>query len=200
MAVPNLQNLQSLGEIKQNFRWYIDFKQVVKNLSLGTLGITPDKLYVMCESTDLPRKDIEWITITLHGTDIKQAGKANMAGELTFTFVDNVDSLVEKMIHTWGQNIYLSTQVAQAADNQWSTGASPTPGATNNSPGQYKCDIEISRLNTARTKVIQTYLLSGCGYVSYDPGGTLSGADSEAARPALTISYDGWYVKKASAT
>lgn len=204
MAYVNYNALKQIGEIKQNFHWDIDFQGLFDLSFVNKLTVKQeiDKFTFMCESVDLPRKDINWVQTSLRGVDFKVAGKAEMSGELTFTFIDNVDNVTENIFHDWGNIIFntfggnFSSAITELEDtSKWGAALAPYQGdATNSSPDEYKCDLIIYRLNAAK-KRIQKYTLFGCGYVSYDPGGTLSGNDSEMSRPSITISYDTWHVQ-----
>lgn len=187
MAIPNLKDLQSLGEIKQNFRWNIDFANLSKKLKI-TNDPNFKKIAYACESVDLPKKSIEYNLVNIRGIIAKQPGYAITNGEITFTFIDNVDNIVEDMIYNWSNLISDTTK--KSYDNTSNNNNSIYLSGKNSN--EYKCDLPIYRLNAAR-KIITKYTLIGCSFMNYDPGASLSGGDSEMSRPTLTISYDTWY-------
>jgi len=148
----------------------------------GTSGIATGDLAIRCKSANIPVKTQEVLEEQLHGHIIKRPGKAIVAGELTLTFVEDVDSTVSKAFREWEKLL-------------WSEDGGEYKGQQT-TYSDVKCTISLELLGPD-DKVNQTFTLDDCYLASFDPGGEFGG--DGAMNPVATISYQSFTWKEGGA-
>jgi hypothetical protein len=161
------------------------------NLGLGGMfnPMDPERLSLLMESSDLPKKTIQQAEGMLKGVKVKQGGIADFGNTIPFTFLELIDNSVTDALEAWSNLVFMSKEDSESDSGSagWGTSVGPTYA----SEGGYKIDIPIYLLN-GRKERTKGYLLIGAFYEDSDPGGTLSGEASDFQKPVLTLSFDSW--------
>ena len=132
-------------------------------------------LKIKCQSTSIPGVGVDPVTITLHGVDVKYAGRELFTHTLQVTFVETRDMTTLNALQNW---------VSHARNARANTGA-------------YKADYttEASILLYDDTgAVIRTIAMDGF-YCEQVDVGALDGTSSTVVTISSTFSYDTHYVK-----
>lgn len=200
---PTLNNVQTLGEFKQVFRWDINFEAVMDKMpdwktDTGTpiANTITDfaKFNLSCQSAEEPKKDIEYALAELRGVKINQAGIGTVNGEIPFTFLDTMDNMVMDVFDIWMNAAYNTSKSGAEAvtmdAKQW--GGALSQGATAAMPDYKVNGIKIYRLN-GRMKRVYGIELVGASPRSFTRGGTLESRSSEISKPQITLVFDGWF-------
>ena len=167
---PSLQNLRSLGNFTQVFRWVVEFEKLPAPLS----SYKGDGINFRAESTGLPKCNPNSVEIVIRGGKLKRPGMADYENTISLTLVETVDNYVSNFIREWRELC-------------WETENGST-GITQNFE-----DIEgtliTTRLNN-KDEPIWQYKLFGCFLETGEPGGEPDASTAEPYKPILTLSFD----------
>ena len=169
---PSLNDVRNYGEYATLFRWNVYFLDPPKAPQLE--GFTEERfLNCLCESTDLPSKTVDKITVAIRGHRHYQPGIVTPNGTLTLNFVENVRNDASKVFYAWQQAIWAyNTGVGVPYD-------------------QLVADIAIERLDNSDSPVC-TYVLRYCFMEGY----TLPRLDGTTSGPfmvSMTLAFDDFY-------
>lgn len=168
MARPSIDQIRSIGNVTQLFRWNL---QIAAFPSAITAPPTTEALNLRCESVELPKLTNQPVEVNIRGHKVKQPGIGQYAGTLQMTFIETVDNVVHNFLRQWREACW-----------QTKTGISRPKT-------ELEAIILIHRLNQ-QDEPIWEYKLIGAFLEDYDAGGTLDGTSTESLRPVFTLSYD----------
>ncbi len=167
---PNVENLRSLGNLTQCFRWVVEFEKLPSALS----SYKGDGINFRAESTDVPKCNPQNVEIVIRGHKVKQPAVGEYENTINLTLVEFTDSFVSNFVRGWRELC-------------WQTDNGST-GITQN-----KADLEAvmitTRLNN-KDEPIWQYKFFGVFLETVDPGGSLDASTAEPFKPALTFSFD----------
>jgi hypothetical protein len=167
---PTVENLRSLGNFSQTFRWAVAFSSFPSALS-GSFD--SDNINFRAESMSIPELEIETTEIQIRGNKVRQAGIGTYNSPITLTLNETTDGYALQFLGAW-----------QEAGWKSSDGS---PGTT-----EYKENLEctmILYLLDNQDKPYYKFTLYGCQL----SGATKGDADAGTAdplKPALSIAYD----------
>ena len=168
MPRPTIDQIRSIGNVTQLFRWNLIFSAFPA--AVAGAPRTED-LNLRCESTTLPKLSHTMTEVQIRGHKVHQPGKGEYSPNIALTFLETVDNKISTFLRAWREACW-----------QVKTGVS-----------QSKADVEaqilIQRLNHL-DQGIWEYNLTGCILQDYEPGGTLSSESQDALKPSMTIVYD----------
>lgn len=167
---PSVDNIRSLPNFTQLFRWAIAFSSPPSAVDYpGNEAIN-----FRAESQSLPTLSPGSTEIVIRGNKIKEPGIADYGNQITLTCVETVDSIISEFISSW-----------QNACWEMSEGST---GKTRD-----KKDLEatmvITRLNNM-DEPIYKYELFGVFLETEDAGGELGSDSADPLKPVLTLSFD----------
>lgn len=163
---PTKNNLRSIAEVAQTFRWHISF---VRNPSAVKV---PPNFNLQMTSTEVPKTDAgQSIEIGIRGHTIKRPGIYDDTHNITLNAVETIDNQWSEFLRTWRNAVW-------SRDTGVQQNISDCTG-----------DLLLTRLDNLDNPIWQ-YTLFGCYLEDYDPTGGELGSDSEALRPTLTLYYD----------
>jgi len=165
---PSLENIRSLGNFTQLFRWYVEFETTPSGLSISS-----DDINFRAESVALPKLGGASSEIQIRGHKVKQFGIADYGNTITLTCIETIDNVVSQFLHDW-RELCWQTEEGSSGRTQFKENTEAT--------------IRITRLNNM-DEPIWWYKLIGCYLESYDLT-DLDGATADPLKPALTISFD----------
>lgn len=172
MAVirPSIENVRSLGNFVQSFRWGIQFEKFPAML----LGYTSDDINFRAESTTIPKLTGTSVEYMIRGQKVKQPGIHDYGNQITLTCIETVDSKIANFVRSWREICWQTTQ-----------------GGTGIT--QYKSNVEatiiIIRLDNLNNP-IWYYKLFGCFLEDVEWGNDLDGQTADPLKPAMQISFD----------
>jgi len=172
----SLSDVNAIGDLQQMYRWDMAVS------GLPGAGAEAKDLAIRCKSANIPVKTQEVLEEQLHGHTIKRPGKAVVAGELTLTFVEDVDSTISKAFRGWEKLLWSEDEGSYKGQQTTYT--------------DVKCSIVLTLLGPDDSEK-QVFTLSDCYLSSFDPGGEFGGEG--AMNPVATISYQSFTWKKGGA-
>lgn len=168
---PNLENLRSLGNFTQAFRWVVEFEKLPSALSSYEGG---DGINFRAESSGIPKLNPQSSEVVIRGHKVKQPGIGEYENTITLTLIETVDNFVSNFIRQWRELC-------------WQTEGGST-GIT-----QSKEDVEgtliLTRLNNVDDPIWQ-YKLFGVFMETGEMGQDLDASTPDPFKPALTLSFD----------
>ena len=167
---PNIENLRSLGNFTQAFRWVVEFTELPSALS----SYKGDGINFRAESTGIPKLNPQSSEVVIRGHKIKQPGVGEYENTITLTMVEFVDNYVSEFVRRWRELC-------------WETENGST-GLTHD-----KKDLEATMITTRLNnmdKPIWQYKFFGVFLETAEPGADLDASTSEPLKPALTLSFD----------
>lgn len=167
---PSLSDIRSLGDFATTYNWYLQFLN-------APAGIDGSALNLRCETTDIPKKTGQSISVQIRGLPpIKQPGIYAPTGTLTLQVAETIDSKSSEIIKNWREMCY----------------------ETNTGKAKRKSEVEtqvrLVRLDRADNPIWE-YVLLGAFLEDYDLG-QLQGASSDNMKPSLILSYDDFTERK----
>lgn len=166
MARPKLNEIRALTDFQTVFRWSLSMTgpSAIPNLGGNFLN-------VLCESTTLPKVSIPHFDTMIRGHKVRSPGIAQYNNEITFSFVETIDSEIRNFIAAWREAL-------------WATNT----GVSSALKSALQAEIRIAQLDNQDNEV-WIYRLIGCTISDYDLP-QIDGTTSDAWRPSVTISYD----------
>jgi len=162
-----LDNLRSLGDVNQTFRWNF----VLISAPSGVPGFpSSSSIDLRCETAELPKKSGSSVEVTLRGHSVKYPGIYKPTGTMTLTFVETVDNFMANWLRSW--------QVACWPNN---TGARLPKS-------QLEAVIQLQLLRNDDTARYQ-YTIKGC-FLEDATIGSLDSSSADPFKPQLVLSYD----------
>ena len=165
----NLRDLRNLGHFATLYQWDVN---VLQFPALGKYGYpSSDAVNFRCVSAELPMMSNQGIEIQVRGHHIRQHGIWDYTHSLSLQFVETLDNSISLMLASWREACW-ETDTGNQGTKQ-----------------EVEATFMMARLDNQKTPIWQ-YILYGCLLDSYDPGGMLDAANSDAVRPSMTLSYD----------
>lgn len=161
----NLESVNAIGDLQQMYRWSMTFTSGPASSAAGDLAIR-------CKSANMPVKTQEVLEESLHGHIIKRPGKTTVAGEITFTFVEDITGTITKTFRDWEEKLWASDSGAYGGKQELAE--------------QVRSNITIELLGPDDA-VTQTFELKDAYLSSFEPGGEFGG--DGAMNPVATLSY-----------
>lgn len=163
---PNKQQVRSIAEVAQTFRWYVAFAKAPRAVTV------PKNFNLQMTTTEIPRREaMQGIEINIRAHKIRRPGTSDVTHTLQMAFVETVDNQISEFLRTWKEAL-------------WSTDA-----GVQQPLDQCTADLVITRLDNM-DKPIWQYTLFGCYPEDSDPAGSELNGESEALRPTVTMYYD----------
>lgn len=172
MAVlrPSVENIRSLGNFSQTFRWLVDFKSFPKGLPGG---YTTEDINFRAESVSLPEKEIELTEIQIRGNKVRQEGIGTYNSPITLTLIETVNPVCLSFLNDWQELAWKS-----------SNGSIGTTQYKN----MLECEMYLTLLDS-QDKPYYKYTLIGC-QIGGGTGGDLDAQSADPLKPALSIAFD----------
>lgn len=167
MARPNIEQLRGLGDFATLYNWNIF---ITKGPNAGVGDLTTMNTNLRCTSTTLPILSDKKITVAVRSHKVYQPGIHDYSNQITFTFVETVDSKVNRWLKQWREKCYR------------------TKDGYHEKKADVEAELKIERLDR-QDKPIWQYRLIGCFLENYTQSDLQADA-SETFNPSMTISYD----------
>ena len=166
---PSVENLRSLPDFTQMYRWIVHVAELPGALS----GFNTQDINFRAETMTVPTMTGETSVITLRGNEIRQPGRHTYNSPFTLAMVETVDSLVTDFVSQWRNLCWEyrngSTGITQAK-------------------ADVEARMELILLNN-KDEPRWKYNLIGCFLESAEMG-DVDGSTSDPMRPSLSIAYD----------
>lgn len=166
---PSLDNLRSLGNFAQSFRWSLQFVTFPNAIAFRP---TIDDLNFRAETTQLPDKKGEAMAINIRGHQVRQAGIYQWQSPLELTMLETVKPVVSQFVWEWDNLCW------QSRDG--STGITEDQA-------DLECDIMMYLLDN-KDQPIVGYKMIGA-FIEGSTMGELGSADAEPVKPQLSLAY-----------
>lgn len=166
---PSVDNLRSLGNASQLFRWSCQFITFP-----SAIAFTPtiDSINFRCQSTSLPEKTGQTTTIAIRGNEIRQPGIHQWNSPLNLTAVEFTDMTLNQFVWEWHELCWQSRN--------------GSTGVTQNQ-ADLECDIIMYQLNNL-DQPIYAHKIYGC-FLEGCTLGQLDSQTSDPQAPELTIAF-----------
>jgi len=156
-----------MADLSALYRWELIFAE----FPAAVAGFDTNDLNLRCESIELPKRTVTPTEIFLHGHKHTRAGRSEVPGTLTFTFIETVDAKVLSFIKAWRDAIWAFDSGVQV------------PYA------DYIATVEIHHHNQ-NNDAFWRYVLKGVWLEDYEGGGQPDGQTGDPLKPTLTLHYD----------
>ncbi len=170
MARPTLENIRSLSNFTQLFRWEIAFSKAPKAIAFPG----NDAINWRAESSSLPTFNPTASEVIIRGHKVKKPGVGDWGNTITLTMIETIDSVISQFISDWRFACWSVENGVQGL--------------------QYdKKDIEANILLVRLDNLdipIWKYELIGCFPETTEAGGELGAEDSSPLKPSISISFD----------
>ena len=165
----SIRNVRNIGHLATLYQWDLQFVQFP---ALGKFGYpsAPD-VNVRCVSAEIPMSSNQGIEIFIRGHHTRQHGIWDYTHSMSLQFVEALDNQMSKMLASWREACWETDTGRQGLKSE------------------VEATVVLFRLDN-QLAPIWKYTLFGVFLDSYDPGGMLDAATSEAVRPSMTLSYD----------
>lgn len=168
MPRPTIDQIRSMGNVTQLFRWNVIFAQFPA--AVAGAPRTED-LNIRCETTSVPKLSQTLTEVKIRGHKVNQPGRGDYSPNIKLDFIETVDSKVSKFLKAWRDACW-----------QVKTGIQ-----------QSKADCEaiiiIQRLNHLDVGIWE-YKLIGCLLQDYEASQNLDGQTQDPVKPSMTVAYD----------
>ncbi len=168
MARPTIDQVRSIGNVTQLFRWNVIFAQFPK--AVAGAPRTED-LNLRCETTSVPKLTNTMTEIKIRGHKVNQPGRGDYSPSIELVFLETVDNKIHSFIKSWREACWKTKEGTQA------------------SKADAEAIIAIQRLDHT-DKAIWEYKLIGCLLQDYVPAATLDSSTQDPVKPSMTIYYD----------
>lgn len=168
MARPSINEIRNLGDFATLYQWNFSFINLPKAISV--VG-TSDDFNKRCVTSDLPKKNIQSIEVSVRGHKVKQPGIGGYDNTIPITFVETTDMMIHDLIGAWHEATWETGTGIQAPKSE------------------VECSIRLELLDRQDNPTWE-YILHGCYLETYEAGGQLGDSTSDVMKPSLTLSYD----------
>lgn len=169
MARPTIDQVRSIGNVTQLFRWNVIFAQFPKAAVAG--APRPEDLNLRCESTTVPKLTNTMTEVKIRGHRINQPGRGDYSPSIQLVFLETVDNKIHNFIRSWREACWKTKEGTQA------------------SKADAEAIIAIHRLNHLDVPIWE-YRLIGCLLQDYEAAATLDSQEQAPVKPSMTIFYD----------
>ena len=168
MATFGIDNVRSLPDYQQGYKWDMQFLQLP---AVGPFAFPiAQGLNLRCESTTIPSVSNQKIEVYQRGHKVFVPGINEYNGTIELVFTETVDNYIHLFLLAWREMIW-ATRSGQSFDKS-----------------DIEAVLQITRLNP-KDEPIWEYSLKGVFLEAYDLG-TLEAATSDIMRPSVTLSFD----------
>ena len=164
---PSITEVRSLGDMASMIRWGLAFSK----LPTAVTELDSSQINLRANSMDLPKSTSQKSTSNIRGHKVHQAGELDYSDSINFTLLEAVDTKVMKFLQEWREMTWRTISGIQALKSD------------------YEATVLMYLLNN-QDEVRDTYKLTGCWLLDFDPGGQMVSEGSELMRPTMTLAYD----------
>ena len=106
MSRLDLTQMRSLPDYAELYKWKVQFLQLP---AIGVPGFPlSQQLDLRCESSTVPKRTNEKITVENRGHQVRRAGRTVYSENITLTFQETVDGAIHKFAKGWSELIWAS--------------------------------------------------------------------------------------------
>lgn len=168
MPRPTIDQVRSIGNVTQLFRWNVIFAQFPSGIAAAP---RTEDLNLRCETTSVPKLTNTMTEVRIRGHKINQPGRGDYSPSIQMAFLETVDNKIHTFMRNWREicwQVKTGTQLTKA---------------------EAEAQIIIQRLNQ-QDQAIWEYKLIGCLLQDYEPSATLDSQSQDPVKPSMTIFYD----------
>lgn len=167
---PSIENLRSLGNWSQSFRWNVSFINFPNYLSYIP---TNDDINFRAESISIPELQVETTEIQIRGNKVRQSGLGTYNSPITLTLIETINPVCLKFLSAW-QEICWHTKDGSIGTTEYKK--------------DLQCDMQLLLLDNLDNPYYR-YELIGC-FLEGATKGDVDASNGDPLKPQLSIAYD----------
>ena len=168
-------DIGKIGDFQTTFNWL---------MSIGNpnaVALASEDLHLRCISATLPEREPQNMTLELHGHTVIRNGLVKQSGDITLSFVDDVDAVI-------------MSNFRALEDKMWSVDSTNDSKGTRSSFKDLTFTLTLVLLDN-NDQATQTYTLHGCLLSKLSAGGEMN-SSNDFMKPSITVSYQYFTWKK----
>lgn len=166
---PSIENLRSLGNWSQSFRWNVSFVSFPSALSYIP---TSDDLNFRAESMSIPELQVETTEIQIRGNKVRQPGIGTYNSPITLSLVETTNPVCLRFLAAW-QEICWHTKNGSIGTTEYIR--------------DVECNIKLQLLDNLDQPYYQ-YELMGC-FLESATKGDVDASNGDPLKPQLSLAY-----------